>query len=260
MENIRQLLEITVAERNHELLLTVKNLRELGGRPFPYIIPIVPRSSLGEVIEGEHFVLADLLKLVPSRSSQLTPAQEDQTEVAARTLVRSARVSQPQSPRATPRLAKKRKTRVRQTKAACVGLEYFPYWTGVADIEPVEKEEMFSLAAGFVVRKRKRSMTLEGADASSSGEKRPRWSPAYEEAQQDGAIVLVGSLDLASNDQPYLGVYLNEVNIPLEGEAPVVSPLNVEEVRMGAPSGVVITPASLPKPTGARPSKKRFPD
>ena len=57
------------AEHNHELLLTVKNLRELGGSPFPYIIPIIPCSFPTEVIEGKHFVLVDLLKLVPGSSS-----------------------------------------------------------------------------------------------------------------------------------------------------------------------------------------------
>ena len=111
MENIGQLLKIMEAERNYELLLTVKNLRELGGSPFPYVTPIVPCSSLAKVIEGEHFVLADLLKLVLGSSSQPTPTQEDQTEGVARTLVRFARVSQPQSPQAFPRPAKKRKTR-----------------------------------------------------------------------------------------------------------------------------------------------------
>ena len=119
---------------------------------------------------------------------------------------------------------------------------------------------MFSLAVEFAARKRKRSVTFEGADTSSSGEKRPRRSPSYEETQQDGAIVLVGSSDLASNDQPALGVCLNEANIPLEGEVPEVSPLNVEEVGIGAPSGVVIALASPPKPTGAGLSKKRFLD
>ena len=63
LENIRRLFEITEEEHNHELLLMVKNLRELGGSPFSYIIPIVPRSLPVEVFEGEHFVLADLLKL-----------------------------------------------------------------------------------------------------------------------------------------------------------------------------------------------------
>ena len=64
MENIRRLLEITEVEHNNELLLIVKNLRELGGSPFPYINPIVPHSLPAEVMEGEHFVLTDLLKLV----------------------------------------------------------------------------------------------------------------------------------------------------------------------------------------------------
>ena len=86
MENIRWLLEITEAELNNEILLTVNNLRELGGNPFPYIILIVPHLLPTEVIEGEHFVFADLLKLVPGSSSQLIPAQEDQTEAATRTL------------------------------------------------------------------------------------------------------------------------------------------------------------------------------
>ena len=125
MENIRWLLEITEAERNHELLLTVKNLREFGGSPFPYIIPIVFLLLPAEVIEGEHFVLVDLLKLVPGSSSQPTPAKENQTEATTGTLVRSARVSQPQSPRVAPRPTKKRKTRARQTNAVGVELEDF---------------------------------------------------------------------------------------------------------------------------------------
>ena len=37
--NISRLLEITERERN-ELLLSVKNLQELGSSPFPYIAPI----------------------------------------------------------------------------------------------------------------------------------------------------------------------------------------------------------------------------
>ena len=54
---------------------------------------------------------------------------------------------------------------------------------------------MFSLAVGFVARMRKRSTTLEGEATSSSKEKRPRWSPSYEGAQKNWAIVLVESLD-----------------------------------------------------------------
>ena len=84
LENIRQLLEITEAERNHELLLIVKNLRELGGSPFFYIIPIVPRWLPTEVIEGEHFIIVDLLKLVLGGSSHAISAHGGQAEVTAR--------------------------------------------------------------------------------------------------------------------------------------------------------------------------------
>ena len=119
---------------------------------------------------------------------------------------------------------------------------------------------MFSLATGFATRKHKQSMTLQGADTSSCREMRPRRSPSNEEAQQDGAITLVGSLDLSSNDQLALGVCLNEENIPLEGEVPAVSSSNVEEVGMGAPLRVVIALASPPRPTCVEPSMKRFHD
>ena len=44
LERIRLLLEITEGERNHELLLSVKILRELGVSPFPYKVPVIPRS------------------------------------------------------------------------------------------------------------------------------------------------------------------------------------------------------------------------
>ena len=42
----------------------------------------------------------------------------------------------------------------------------------------------------------------------------------------------------------------------MEEGVPTASPPNVEEVGMGAPSGVVTAPAPLLKSTGAGPSKK----
>ena len=70
LDSIRSLLEITKGERNHELLLSVKNLQQLGTSPFPYIVPVIPRPLPKELIKGEHFVLADLLKLILGSSSQ----------------------------------------------------------------------------------------------------------------------------------------------------------------------------------------------
>ena len=93
MENIRQLLEITEVEHNNELLLTARNLRELGTNPFPYIIPFVPCSLPVDLIEGEHFILTDLFKLNPGSFSQAVTAQENQARAATSTLVRFSRAT-----------------------------------------------------------------------------------------------------------------------------------------------------------------------
>ena len=78
-----------------------------------------------KIIEGEHFVLADLLKLNPRSSSQAVSSQEDQVGAAIGNFVRSAWASQPQSLWHVPRLAKKKenKTRARKTKAVGARLE-----------------------------------------------------------------------------------------------------------------------------------------
>ena len=61
--NISRWLEITERERS-ELRLSVKNSQELGFNPFPYIAPVIPRPLPGEVVGGEHFVLANPLKSI----------------------------------------------------------------------------------------------------------------------------------------------------------------------------------------------------
>ena len=69
LERIRRLLEITKGERNHELFLFVKNLLELGPNPFPYIVLAILLLLPVELIKGEHFVLADLMKSIPGNFS-----------------------------------------------------------------------------------------------------------------------------------------------------------------------------------------------
>ena len=73
--NISRWLKITEMERS-EILLFVKNSQELGSSPFPYIAPIIPRPLPGEVVGGEHFFLADLLKSISSTYSQAGSARE----------------------------------------------------------------------------------------------------------------------------------------------------------------------------------------
>ena len=65
----------------------VKNSQELGSSPFPYIAPVIPRMLPREVVGGEHFVLADLLKSISGSSSQEGSAREPQAEIAEGALV-----------------------------------------------------------------------------------------------------------------------------------------------------------------------------
>ena len=80
---IQKLLEISERERHHKILLTVKNLRELSHNPSPYTLPVIPRFLPIEVVEGEHYVITDLLTLIPSSSST---TQASKTEVVGREL------------------------------------------------------------------------------------------------------------------------------------------------------------------------------
>ena len=90
-KKIKKLLEISEWERHHKILLMVKNLRELSRNPYPYTLPIIPHPLLAEVVEGEHYVIADLLTLVLGSSSL---AQTFETEVVGRELAISLRFEQ----------------------------------------------------------------------------------------------------------------------------------------------------------------------
>ena len=76
-KKIQRLLEIYERERHHEILLTAKNLRELSRSPSPYIIPVIPCPLPVEILEGEHYVIVNLLNLALGSS---TPAKNFETE------------------------------------------------------------------------------------------------------------------------------------------------------------------------------------
>ena len=82
-KKIKKLLEISEREQYHEILLTMKNLRELSLNPSFYTLPVIPRPLPTEVVDGEHYVIADLLTLVPGSSSL---AQTSETEVVGQEL------------------------------------------------------------------------------------------------------------------------------------------------------------------------------
>ena len=70
----------------------MKNLRELSRSPSPYIISVIPRPLLVEIVEGEHYVIVDLPNLAPGSSSS---AKNFETQAIGRELVISTQSEQP---------------------------------------------------------------------------------------------------------------------------------------------------------------------
>ena len=91
-EKIQRLLEISEQERNHEVLLTMKNLNDLSHHPSPYNVSIISCPLPSEIVEGEHFTTADLLNLIPGSSS---PTGEAESEATGRELVLSTQLVHP---------------------------------------------------------------------------------------------------------------------------------------------------------------------
>ena len=90
-KKIQKLLEISKRERHHEILLTVRNDRELSRSPSPYILPIIPRPLPIEIVKGEHYVIANFLNLALSSSS---PAKTFEIEAVGRELVINTQLGQ----------------------------------------------------------------------------------------------------------------------------------------------------------------------
>ena len=92
IEKIRRLLEIFERERHYQVLLTRENIAVVRRNPDPYTLPVIPRSLTSNVVEGEHFVIVDVRRLVfGSASSSKVPVVEASSRVqGARSASRSS--------------------------------------------------------------------------------------------------------------------------------------------------------------------------
>ena len=190
------LLEIIERERHYEVLLSVKNLQELGAGHFPYILFILPCPLPNKVVEGEHFVLANFLKSLPGGSSK--------EEATSKSLVRSDLPLGIQNTKLAPQETKKKK-KIEQEKAVGAELEGFVDWTnpGVSESDEEEKTEMSGLVSGFAVWMRKRAASAQ-VDAPSSEVqvgKRPKLLGPNEKAHKSLAVITVDSPDRAVDAQ-----------------------------------------------------------
>ena len=80
-EKIRRLSEISEQERHYKVLLTPDNISAVRRNPTPYTLPVIPRPLPSDVVEGEHFVIADLRRLV---SSSARPSSGPVVEASSR--------------------------------------------------------------------------------------------------------------------------------------------------------------------------------
>ena len=69
IEKIRRLFEISERERHCQVLLTRENISAVRNNPTPYTLLVIPRPLPLNVVEGEHFVLANIRRLASNNVS-----------------------------------------------------------------------------------------------------------------------------------------------------------------------------------------------
>ena len=69
IKKIRRLLENFERERHYQVLLTRENISSMRHNLAPYTLPVIPRPLPSNVVEGEHFVLADVRRLTSGSAS-----------------------------------------------------------------------------------------------------------------------------------------------------------------------------------------------
>ena len=233
-EKIRRLLEVSEREHHYKVLLTLKNLADVRCNTTCYNLPVIPRLLPSEVVAGEHFVNADLLRLIlsgtsPSRGVEIEIA--DQRSVARSPSSPSASTSggpesaQPslrcskgggpperlplpsRGGKPAPRVLKfKKKKLVGRVDAPDTQVRDFIPWVcpesrQPPDLEKEEEEEMTGLLDRYAAKKRKRQEDVaREADAALdqvAGSSRPTAGGSLEER----VIIILGSPEMGSNDR-----------------------------------------------------------
>ena len=237
-EKILQLLEVSEQERHYKVLLTSKNLTDVRSNPTCYNRFVIPRPPPLKVVDGEHFVNVDLLRLISGGASTSGGAEAEiayQRSVAQSPSGPSAfnsggsRSAQP-APRRdkggspperlplpsrggkfAPRVLKvKKKKAAGRVNAPRTQVRDFipgvcPESSQTPDSEEENEEERTWLLDRYVVKKQKRQEdAARQADATSDqavGSSRPTTSSSLEEQ----AIIISSSPETGSNDRLDIG-------------------------------------------------------
>ena len=242
LEKILRLLKIFELERRYKVLLTLKNISAMRRNPAPYTLPVIPRLLPSEIVEGEHFVIDDLRRLIScgARSSK-DPAVEASSQVrgarnasglstspsrgfssAQPTPSRETRSSHPErlplpgrGTSSAPRVVKIRRRGAfgRRNTPGSRGEDFVP-WVGskpggFQDLEDKEEEgrgeRMTGLIDPYAARKRKRQLSLDGESDTVPAQAAGPNQHAVEGGSKVQAIVIPGSPEPEPTDPTDLG-------------------------------------------------------
>ena len=224
-------MEISEQEHHYKVLLTPYNIYVLRHNSAPYTLSIIPRLLPSDIVEGEHFVIADLRRLI---SSNARPSGDPIVEASSRTQGAGHASGSSTSPSgdsssanpapsrrirsscperlplpdrvagSAPQVVKiKRKGASGQRNAPLSkGEDFFPWVSaeheGLQDLEEEEREErMTGLLDRYVARKRKQQGSESDiAPAQTAGPSQP----ATEEGLEGQAIIIHGSPESGPSD------------------------------------------------------------
>ena len=282
-KKIRLLSEIFEQERHYKVLLTPDNISAVRRNPAPYTLPFIPKPLPSNIVEREHFVIADLRRLISSSarpsdgplieasswvqgagsaSGSSTSPSED-SSYAHPIPSRRTKSSRPERlplpekvARSAPRVIKiKRKGVARRRNAPGSKGEDFVPWVSAEhedfqDFEEEEREErMTRLLDHYAAHKMKRQLSF-GSESNIAPAQAAEPSQSITEGGSEvQAIIILGSPESGPTDQTEsAGVARIESKEadPVPSALQVIPPSDRDE---GQPRRSKFMRSGLPRPT-----------
>ena len=230
--------KISERERHYKILLTLKNLANMRRNSACYNLPVIARPLPSEVVDGEHFVNADLLCLISGGAS--TSGGEEVEIVNQRPVDRSPlgpsasnsrgfgsaqpapiqgkggsppeRLPLPsRGGKSVPRVLKVKKNKaIGRVNAPDTQVRDFIPWVRLEsnqppDLEEEKEEEMTGLLDRYTTRKQKRQEdAVREVDAAPDEAVGSSW-PTAGGSSEEQAIIISGSPEMGSNDRLDIG-------------------------------------------------------
>ena len=234
-KKIHRLSEISEQQRHYKVLLTPDNIYVVRRNPAPYTLQVIPRPLPSDIVEGKHFVIADLRRLISSSarpfgnpvveassrvqgagraSGSSTSPGEDSSSAHPIPSRRTRSSSLELLPlpervaRSAPRVIKiKRKGAAGRRNAPGSKREDFIPWVSAdhedfQDLEEEEREErMTGLLDCYAARKRKRQLSSSSESDIAPAQTAGPSQPVAEEGSEMQAIVIHGSSESRPTNQ-----------------------------------------------------------